>query len=64
MTDHTCPDYGKPSVDPVDYTCPRCHSGPSVRCGVLQGVKILHPHSDRINIMIRANDRWTKAGAK
>jgi hypothetical protein len=52
----------EPSTDPADYRCPRCHAPVGARCGVLQRVKIRHPHSDRIDTMIRANDRWTKAG--
>jgi hypothetical protein len=52
----------RPSADPADYTCPRCRSGPGTRCGVLWDIKIKHPHSDRVDAMLRAHARWTKAG--
>jgi hypothetical protein len=66
MTDHTCSD-PKPSSDPRDHRCPRCHAKPGEPCGSLQRVKITRSHSDRTDTMIRAHDRWAKsegAGAK
>ena len=46
----------KPSADPADYTCRRCHSGPGEPCGVLQGIQLRHPHDARIETMIRAHN--------
>jgi hypothetical protein len=61
MSDHTCWDYGKPSTDPLDYFCPRCHAGAGALCGSLQQVKVAHSHSDRVDTMIRAHNRWAKS---
>jgi hypothetical protein len=61
MTAHTCQDYPKPSTDPADFRCPRCHAAAGARCGVLQGVQLRHPHGDRIDTMIRAHSRWAKS---
>jgi|GEM_PF-6081913 len=61
MSDHTCRDYPRPSPDPNDHRCPRCHASAGAPCGALQRVKIRHPHSDRIDAMLRAHDRWVKS---
>jgi hypothetical protein len=52
----------RPSTDPADYRCPRCHAAAGIKCGTLQRIKVKWPHSWRVDAMLAAHNRWTKAG--